>query len=140
MSYEYLRHTADVKFKAEGNTIEEMFTESAAALFEIIRGNIKILEIAKKEIDISAKDKETLLHDFLEEFLFLLDSEEFLVSKIEVIKITKDENNNFRLKSTLAGDLQKNYSFTNDVKAITFNEMEIKEENGKFICTVVLDV
>ena len=135
MSYEFLEHTADVKFRAEGATIEEMFSSAADALNETIRGDIKILEQNEKSFEIKGKDEVSLLYNFLEEFLFLLDAEDFLVAKIKSVSI---DNN--KLKCIVIGDRAENYKFTNDVKAITYNEMVIGEGHGKFFCEVVLDV
>ena len=137
MEYEFLEHTADVKFKAFGSTLEEVFISSFKALRETICGKIKILEQEKKQIEVEGKDIESLLYNFLEEFLFLLDSEDFLVSKIVGLKIDEDS---FVLKAEVVGDRARNYKFTNDVKAVTYSDMFVREEKGKFICQVVLDV
>jgi len=141
MSYEFLEHKADVKFRARGSTIEEMFVFSAEALWETIRGDIKILEQKSIYLKIEGRDILGLLHNFLEEFLFLLDAEDFLVSKIEDVKIeAPSEDGLFRLSSVVRGDSANNYKFTNDVKAITYSEMFVREEDGEFFCQVVLDV
>ncbi|MFH0808100.1 MAG: archease [archaeon] len=135
--YKFLEHTADVKFRIESPTIEELFSSAAEALNETIRGDIKILEQEEKSFEIEGKDLEELLYNFLEEFLFLLDAEDFLISKIKSIQIDLE---NKRIKCAVTGDKADNYKFTNDVKAITYNEMFVKKKEGKFICEVVLDV
>lgn len=136
MSFEYLSHVADVKFRAVGKTIEEMYISSAEALFDTIRGQIKILEQKEIEIEVEGKDKEILLHNFLEEFLFLLDAKDFLVSRIKDIEVMEN-----KIKFKVVGDEADNYKFTNDVKAITFNEMRIGvSEEGEHFAEVVLDV
>ncbi|MCR4284764.1 MAG: archease [archaeon] len=137
MTYKFLEHTADVKFRAEGKTWEEMFSSAADALNETIRGEIAILEKEERMFEIEGKDLETVLHNFLEEFLFLLDAQDLLVSKITKIEFNEKE---LRLNVTVLVDLADNYKFTNDVKAITFNEMFVRNENDKFECQVVLDV
>jgi len=137
MSYDFLEHTADVKFRAKGKTIEELFVSSAKALNEVIRGDIKILVQEEKVLNIKGNDIENLLYNFLEEFLFLLDAEKFLVSEFKEIKIDED---NFTLKAIVFGDKEENYKFTNDVKAVTYNGMFVKKENGEYFCEVVLDV
>ena len=137
MSYEFFEHTADVKFKSRGKTIEEAFINSASALFETIRGEIKILESIEKTIEVEGTDIANLLHNFLEEFLFLLDSQDFLASRIVELKLDKE---NLKLSARVVGDEAKKYTFTNDVKAVTYNEMSVLEEDGQFVCTVVLDV
>ena len=137
MTYTFLEHTADVKFKAEAKTLEEAFILSAEALNETIYGKIKILEQEEKTIEIEGKDLEGLLYNFLEEFLFLLDSEDFLVSKVKEIKIDQEK---FKLHAKLLGDKSEKYNFTNDVKAITYNEMFVKQEENLWKTQVVLDV
>jgi SHS2 domain-containing protein len=135
MSYKFLEHTADVKFRAEGASLEEMFVAAAGAMNETVRGDIKILEQEERSFEVEGKDDVGLLYNFLEEFLFLLDAEDFLVAKIKFIEI---DNN--KLKCVVVGDAAKNYKFTNDVKAVTYSDMYVREEGGKFVCEVVLDV
>lgn len=135
MKYKFLKHTADVKFQAFGKTEEEVFENTALALKEVMIKKIKIKSKIKKKIEIGGKDKESLLYNFLEEFLFLLDSENFLLGEIKNIKIQDN-----KLEAEILGDDAKNYKFSSDVKAITYNEMFVKKEKGRFICQVVVDV
>ena len=135
MSYRFLEHTADVKFRAESSTIEEMFVSAAGALNETIRGKIKILEQEERSFKVEGKDKASLLYTFLEEFLFLLDAEDFLVEKVKSVLIEGD-----KLKCVVIGDSAENYKFTNDVKAVTFSEMFVRESDKGWECQVVLDV
>ena len=104
--------------------------------------SVKVKSVIKKKIIINGKDKESLLYNFLEEFLFLLDAEDFLLSKIN--KINKIDITSGKLIAEVTGDKASNYKFTNDVKAITYNEMFVKQEKSKgkdkFICQVVVDV
>jgi len=135
MAYRFLEHMADVKFSADGPTIEEMFISAADALNETIRGDIKILEQEKKSFEVEGKDRESLLYNFLEEFLFLLDSEDFLTARIESVEIKEN-----KLNCVVVGDSAEKYKFTNDVKAVTYNDMFVREKGERFECQVVLDV
>jgi SHS2 domain-containing protein len=147
MKYKFIKHTADVKFQAFGKTLEECFLNSLEAMNEIITKD-KIKENITKKIIIEAKDRERLLYDFLEEFLYLLDGTGFIIAKIENFKITTYKNKRglyiLKLVCDAIGDDIKNYNTLTQVKAVTFNEMYIKNEknNGKdlFSCQVVLDV
>ncbi len=140
MKYKFLEHTADVKFQAFGKTLEEVFSNAAYALINVMTKD-KIRGTKKKRIEVSGKDKESLLYNFLEEFLFLLDSENFVLAKINKIKINKEKN---ELEAEVSGDKAKNYKFDLDVKAVTYNEMFVRKESikgkDKFICQVVVDV
>jgi len=135
MSYRFLEHTADVKFRAWGESLEDMFVSAAGALNETVRGVITILEQEEKNFEIEGRDLETLLYNFLEEFLVLLDAENFLVARIKAINI--DGN---KIRCVVVGDSAENYKFTNDVKAVTFSEMFVRESEKGWECQVVLDV
>lgn len=135
MKFKFLEHTADIKFKAFGKDIEEVFNNSALALKEIICGKMRIEKKKEKTIKIKGRDFESLLYNFLEQIIYLLDADNFLISKIKEIKIK-----NFGLKAVIAGDKASNYKFTNNVKAVTYNEMFVKKEKGKWISQAVIDV
>jgi len=137
MTYKFLEHTADVKFRAEGKTLELAFKAAALALREVITKNpkIKIKSKIAKKIKVKGKDNEALLYNFLEEFLYLLDAKDFLLGKINKINI-KDN----KLEAEIVGDKASNYKFSNDVKAVTYNEMYVKKDKNKYIVQVVLDV
>ncbi len=135
IKYKFLSHTADVKFQAFGKTIEEAFENSALALKEVMAGKIKVKAKIKKSFVVESEDVVNLLYSFLEEFLYLLDAEDFLMSKTK-LKIFQRT----RLEIEILGDKASNYKFSNNVKAITYNEMFVKKEKDKFICQVVLDV
>ena len=135
MKYKFLEHTADVKFQAFGKNSEEVFENSALALKELICGKIKIKEEKNKIIKVKGKDFESLLYNFLEEIIYFVDAENFIISKVNNIKI-KD----FKLNAKISGDKVSNYNFNNEVKAVTYNEMFVKKIKGKWTSQVVLDV
>jgi len=110
-----------VKFQAFGKDIEEMFENSALALKKTIAPKIKVKNKIKKQFRVEGKDNEAFLYNFLEEFLFLLDAENFLLNKVKV-RLVKSK----KLEVEVWGDKASNYKFTNDVKAVTYNEMFVK--------------
>jgi len=138
MKFKFLEHTADIKFQAFGNNIKEVFENSALALKKTIC-KLKIQEKQEKKIKAKGKDFESLLYDFLEEFLYLLDAEDFLLAKIKKIEISKS-GGHMILNAIVVGDKASNYDFTNQVKAITYSDMFVKKQKDKYTAQVVLDV
>ena len=71
----------------------------------------------------------------------MLDAEGFLVSSVNNLKINK-ELEGFSLVASVSGDESKKYKFSNDVKAITYNEMLITEnpKGEGMLIQFVLDV
>jgi len=139
MGFKFLPHTADIKIVVEEKSLEKAFVTSALALKEVIADKIKVKAKIKKEIKVEGKDREALLYNFLEEFLYLVDAEYFILSEINKLKITKTKNK-LSLYARVVGDNSLNYTFTNEVKAITYNDMFIKEEKNKTTMQFVLDV
>jgi len=153
MKYKFLPHTADIKFQAFGEKLGTCFSNAALAITNIITKD-KIKPNIKKTIKVKGKDFESLLYNFLEEFLFLFETKRFLLSKIINISIfnkahtkqeTKDntnknnKSNNYDLKAEIIGDNQE-HELSNHIKAITYNDMFVKKQKDKFICQVVVDV
>lgn len=134
--FEFLEHTADIKFRAFGKTLEKVFENSALAMLNIIyKGKVK--EEKKLKIKANGKDIESLLYNFLEEFLFLFDSENFLLSDVKNIKINEK---NFTVEAEVVGDDVINYKTSVHVKAITYNDMFVKKDKDKYTAQVVVDV
>jgi len=137
MSYKFLSHTADLKVLVKEKNINNAFSNSVLALKETICGKIKIKPKIKKKISVKGEDLGSLFYNFLEEFLFLLDAKGFILSKIEMLKI---DEKNFKISAEVSGDKTENYKFSNNVKAITYNDMFVGKKGKSFICQFVLDV
>ena len=141
MGFKFLEHTADVKILVEESSLNKAFSTSALAMKEVMAEQIKVAPKIKKEISVEGNDKESLLYSFLEEFLYLLDAKSFILSKAPLVKITETEKDKkLILNAKIIGDNASNYIITNNVKAITYNDMFIKEEKGKVVIQFVLDV
>lgn len=135
VGYRFLEHTADVKFLAEGNDLREAFSNAASALFETIHEGVSVEGRIRKEFVVKGEDEKSLLLNFLEEFLFLLDSESFLPSFVESIEFSPGS-----LRAIVLGDDASLYVFSNSVKAVTYSEMQIQRDGKGVEVVGVLDV
>ena len=144
--YEYFNHTADAKFRAYGKTLEEAFSNAAKACFNIIKDPLIIKPKLEFPIELRVDKKEKLLFDFIDELLFLLDTEGFLLHEIENLEIkeTKEDEKttNYVLTALATGDNLKNYDELGcNVKSMTYNELEIGNlEDDSFYVQVVVDL
>ena len=131
--------TADVAFEATGKTIEEMFKSAALAVSSIMVKLDTIEHVAKKEIEMSEKDVETLLVRFLNEIIFIKDAELLLFSKYHIgIK----KNSKYTLKADMFGDKidMDKQTLGVDVKAVTYHMLEVKQEEGIWKARIILDI
>lgn len=135
MKYEFLDHTADVKIRTYGKTLEEAFSNLVLAFSEFVGKNDKIKPRKGKIVDISGSDRESLLYNFIDEMIYLIDAEGFVVAKGEVFF----RGNN--LRAEFYGDDAKNYKGLDYFKAATYSEMKIEQDSkGNWSLTVVIDV
>lgn len=142
--FKYLEHTADAKFQAFGKTMEEAFSNAALAMYNLMVNPETIKPLKIKKIAVAGEDLKDLLYNWLEEFLIALDTEGFLLSKVSKITITKektDDGERYNLTAVVNGDDNlEAYDVHGDVKAVTFNEMEIVEKEGECMVQVVVDI
>ena len=131
--------TADVAIESRGDTLEELFTASAMATFEVMADTGVIQPKIKKTLHLEHSEIDGLLFDWLAEIIYLKDSEFMLFGKYD-LKITKDTN--YQLDAEILGEEinQAKHDLRCDVKAITFHLFEVYEKNGKWISRFILDI
>lgn len=134
MKYEFLDHTADIKIRAYGKTLEEAYSSLIEAFANHLGKGEKISPKRGKVINVAGDDQKSLLYNFLDELIYLLDAENFLVAKGEVFF----RGNN--LKAELYGDDSSKYKSLDYIKAATYSEMQIEKNDNGYVIQVVLDV
>ena len=143
--YEFLDHTADAKFLAHGITIEDAFANAARAMASVVADAHTLRGDMHKDVAVEGTDEKQLLYNFLEEILFLLDAHSYVVKDVSKIRINPvsdpAKGRIWKLTATLSGQTIDEKTPTHEhVKAVTYNEMEIRKEPGKVTVQVVLDL
>ena len=127
MKYEFLEHTSDAKFRAYGKNLEECFANAAEAMTSLMINPELVEEKITKAVQVTGKDLKQLLLNFLEELLFLLDTENFILHKVASMQINPKGKEYF-LSATFSGDkADEKYEFLTGIKAVTYMDMEVTE-------------
>ena len=122
-----------------GKTIrDEAFANAGLALFAIMIDPEEVKPAKEFSFTLNGESKEALLYDYLEELITLIDTENLIIHDIEIIIKKIDEG--FGLIAKGHGDDAGNYRFNGDVKAMTYSEMLILEEDGKVTVQAVVDI
>ena len=133
---------ADIAYESYGKNLNELFENSALAIFEL-SAEVRTIKPKKKlEIKLEHEKLDNLLYDFLSEILFLKDSR-YMVFKNVKVKINEDKKNKkFKLKSTLEGDTinSEKQRLENDIKAITMHMFELNKVKNGYRARVVVDI
>jgi len=133
--HEFLPHTADVQFIVSSKTLERLFGEAALAMRETICDSEVSGKINKK-IKVKGHDLMDLLHNFLEEILFIMDTENLIFSNVKTMKI----ENKKELIAEIGFDKNKGYEIHLEIKAVTYSEMYIEKKKNFWEAKVTLDV
>ncbi|ACS90606.1 hypothetical protein TSIB_1555 [Thermococcus sibiricus MM 739] len=138
--WEHYEHTADIGIRGYGDTLEEAFEAVATALFDVMVDVRKVDRKEMREIEVEGEDLYALLYSFLEELLILHDTEGLVFGDFEV-KIEKTKEG-YKLKAKAYGEpLSEKHEPKEEVKAITYHEMNIKQfEDGTWMTQLVPDI
>src|SRR3989344_1850827 len=119
--------TADAVFDAFGKNINELFENSALALTSIMVDPKSLKKSATKKFSLEEKDLQSLLFSFLEQLIFLKDTELFL-PKVCNVKIIDDK----KLAAECSGETidYKRHKLGVDAKAVTYHQFEVKKEKS----------
>ena len=139
--FEFLEHTADVYISAHGATMEEAFSNSALAMFEVMTDTEKIEPNHKDTVEVEAEDEYALLYSWLEALLIKFEVNGMLFSRFEVHSI-KEKSDGFKLNATVYGEKfnPEKHPQKVGVKAITYHQMEIIKEPEKATLMFILDI
>ena len=134
--YEFIDHTGDIGIAAYGDDLEGAFTNAAYALFSIIAELDEIGEDASRDVEVAARDVEGLLVEWLNELIYIFDTENIIFKTFEIDEIRENT-----LRARCFGervDLSRHHLKTG-VKAATYHMVEVREGDG-YRVQVILDV
>ncbi len=129
--HEWRSHTAEIELVIETASEEEVFVEAAAAFGELV-GRDGGGAPTRREVKVEAPDRETLLVQWLEELVFLADTESFVPEGAQELRL--DETT---VQATLVG---RHAAVEPLVKAATYHRLRFAHEDGTWCARVVLDV
>ena len=101
-------------------------------MFSLLELQFKSEQSQTRNIELSAIDSESLLVSWLEELLYLLESE-----AVAAVEYDLQVNVKYLRASVITRQIK---SMKKDIKAVTYHELEIQKDDGSFQTTIVFDV
>lgn len=134
--FEILEHPADLKIKAYGKDLPEVFVNMAAAIAAQQAPDIgKLGNLDIEEIEIESVDLKSLLVDWLSEILYRSEVNKKVYTEFDVTEFSESP---CRIKAAIKGVLVENKNI--DIKAVTYHDLEIKKFDGQWEAVVVFDI
>ncbi len=133
MPFRYLEDfaPADVAFEAEGGMVGELFQEAAAAVANVmVRNQAAIDQKVTRLFEMEAPSSENLLYHFLQEIIFLKDSERlfFKHCSIEI----DGEGPSWHIHAHASGETidQGRQELLSDGKAVSHQDFRVRQTCG----------
>lgn len=129
--YYEVDHTADIAIAVSGDSLASLFQEPLFAMREIAGVKLHNKKGKPSQSIIEANSPESLLVAFLSEIIFLLEKNQW--PEVSELKIVEN-------KLTFSYQLFHCETTGKQIKAVTYNQMEIIIHSGLFSTMVVFDV
>ncbi len=132
-TYEEIDHTADWALRVRGQNLTDLFRNAALGMLSLLEIEPLPGNSESRSFELKAEDTETLLVTWLEELLYPLEVEGAAVVDFQVDVLEK-----VQLKATVK--LNKIASINKEIKAVTFNELDIRAAEFGYETIIVFDV
>lgn len=135
--FEVFEHTADVGLHAYGSTLEEVFIHAAQGMENLLVPLEQIQLVTGREISVSGHDAVSLLVAWLNELIFLFDTEYLLFRTFTI-----EEINETRLKGRASGEIYdvQHHELSSAIKAVTWHEAAITHTDEGYQARIIFDI
>ncbi len=135
--WEELDHPADILLRIRGTSLEDLLVNAARGLIETIVATDSVEPSTSTDIQVEGYDAESLLVRWLEEIHFRFDADAFVPADVEVVELT-----NTSVRGVLHGEHldRSRHELRNDIKAVTWHQLEIVEKGEGLEVTVLFDI
>jgi SHS2 domain-containing protein len=136
-SYQVFEHTADIGLHAFGDTPEALFIHAAQGMESLMVAPEQVRVVTSREITAEGHDAVSLLIAWLNELIFLFDTEYLLFRDFEISTLTETH-----LAARAFGepyDAQR-HELSSAIKAVTWHEASVERTNGDYKARIIFDI
>lgn len=135
--FEILEHPADIGFRTWGRTPAELFENCALALVSLAADPAAAEPREEFALEAEGGDYESLLVNWLSEVLWWLDGKRIAFHSF---KVTHIEAAGVRAIARGEPRDPERHSSRLGVKAVTYHQLRVAPENGRWVAEVYLDI
>ena len=135
--YEVFEHTADIGLHAFGSTLPELFIHTAQGMESIMVPLEQVRVQVSREIVAEGHDLVSLLIAWLNELVFLFDTEYLIFCQFEIDSLTETS-----LKARASGepyDAQR-HEIGSAIKATTWHEAAVERSGDGYKARIIFDI
>jgi protein archease len=142
-SHRPLEHTADLGVELDAPSLDALFAEAAVALGDTLTPVAGVGSDLARELRVESSDTELLLVDFLNELLFLFETEGLIVASAQVqVECGAGTAGVARLRAHVRGERydETKHPLRSLVKAVTYHGLRVWRDGDRFRAQVLFDL
>ncbi|HET8846253.1 MAG TPA: archease [Ktedonobacteraceae bacterium] len=135
--YEVFDHTADIGLHAYGQTLPELFAHAAAGMESLMVAPEQVEIQVSREVSVEGHDLVSLLVSWLNELIFLFDTEYLLLKRFEISDFTETS-----LRASVSGEAydSQRHDLSSAIKAVTWHEASVEAEAEGYKARIIFDI
>jgi SHS2 domain-containing protein len=136
-TYEVFEHTADIGIHAFGTTLPELFVHAAQGMESLLVEPAQVRAATSREISVEGHDSVSLLIAWLNELVFLFDTEYLLFRDFTIATFSETH-----LTGQASGEVYdaKRHELSSAIKAVTWHEAAITRTNDVYQARIIFDL
>lgn len=135
-AFEFFEHTADIGVRAYGRTLEELFINAARAHYEV-QGRFDLADRRMLKVELTATSLDELFVRWLSELLFHLSADGVCFTHFR-LQFAGEQKLTVQMEGG-AVDFSRSEVFE-EVKAVTYHQLSVKQTADGWMATVIFDV
>lgn len=136
-AYEVFDHTADVGIHAFGTTLPELFIHAAQGMESLMVASEQVRQLVTREIAVQGHDVVSLLIAWLNELVFLFDTEYLLFCAFEI-----DAFSETSMHGRASGEPYnaQRHDLSSAIKAVTWHEASVEYTGNGYRASIIFDI
>jgi len=135
--FRFIDHTADIGVVIFGESLPELFQHAAQSFFSVVTEPKTIHEVETHSFSLDAPGLEELLVSWLNEFLYLFETQGLLFSRFEIKNLNQEH-----LEAIAWGEkyTAEKHPIKRIIKAVTFHQLTIQKQRGRWKTQIIFDL
>jgi SHS2 domain-containing protein len=135
--YEVFEHTADIGLHAYGSTLSELFIHAAQGMESLMVSPEQVRVEVSREVEVEGHDSVSLLIAWLNELIFLFDTEYLIFCQFEIESLTETH-----LRGRASGESYDalRHELSSAIKAVTWHEAAIEQTDDGYKARIIFDI
>ncbi|MCD6309883.1 MAG: archease [Candidatus Eremiobacteraeota bacterium] len=132
-----IEHTADMGIEVWGDSLSDLFRRAGEALFSLMWDRAKVRSVNEYPVSLSAETRDELMITMLSELLYIHEAEMAVFKNLEIKELSTK-----KVEAVAYGESfdHKRHHIKQGIKAVTYHDVNIRQENNMWYARLIFDI